>query len=235
MMNNIIDSNFFNLVLDRYIDNDVFSKVTIPQLTVTLKEEYCHEVLMLLFKLNSAFEDIELNRKFISQYQNNTLFLMLDIENDAYLRYNLEYFYLQIPRVFDLSLKLINVIYKLNLNGMGINYERIIKRVEVDESVKLLVSQFYLQIIKIKEIRNEITHSNEFNEKNIDILRITKHLSQNSKNQSIEKIISENSVLINDHAYKNILEFTAKTNLLSFEYIVKLFSCLQSSFSYNIA
>jgi hypothetical protein len=227
-MSEISNLNLFQYVFDWHNDN-VFLKLTKPLSILSQKEEYCNNVLMLLFKIDSAFDDLELNRKFISQYQNRDLFEILDIDENAFLKYHLEHFYLQIPTIFDLSLKLINIVYKLDLNGIGINYKEIIKRVEVQDNIKSLMSQFYTQIIKIKEVRNEITHSNVFDEKNIDLLRLTKHLKESSKNGSITKLINEKGVLINEQAYNNILEFITKTNQITFDYIIMLFDYLQES------
>lgn len=229
-MSEISNLNLFQYVFDWHNDN-VFSKLTNPLSIISEKEEYCHDILMLLFKIDSAFNDLDLNKKFVCQYQNKDLFEILDIDKSTYLNYHLEYFYLKISTIYDLSLKLINAIYKLNLNGMKINYKNIIKCESVSVDIKGLVINFNNKIVSVRVIRNDITHSNELNEDNIERLKLTKHLKENSKNESIKKLISKIGVLIDDQAYNNIQEFMSNTEQITFEYLKKLFNHLNGRFS----
>lgn len=233
-MSKFKNTSLYNKVIDWHIDNEVFEKVNLQQFSSLDKEVYCDETLMLLYSIDSAFDDLELNGKFISQYNNKDLFDILDVDKTAYLKYHLEYFYLEIPTIFDLSLRLINFIYKLNINELERDFKKKLYHDLTSEEVKSLIIEFDSEIKTIKRMRNLKTHANKFDEKNIELLRLTKHVKENSKNDLVLRIINESGDLINQQSYSNILEFTTVTKQTTYEYLTKLYNHLDEPFSNNL-
>jgi hypothetical protein len=229
------NSKLYDKVIEWHIDNKEFEKVYMQQFSLSKKEAYFYEAFLLLLSIDSAFDDLELNGKFISQYHNKDLLDIQAVGRNAYLKYHLEYFYLEISTIYDLSLKLINAICKLNLNGMQINYSNIIKCEFISEKVKSFVTEFDLEIKNIKSIRNSITHSNKFDDKNIELLMLIEFAKQNSQNEIILKLINDSGDFINQQSYSKIIEFTTATKQITYEYITNLYNHLDDPFLENLS
>ena len=137
-MKKLENSTLFEKVSNCYIDKNIFIKNNKNKLSVS--ELYCHNTFTLLLKINSAFQDLNLNEIFISQIETDKLFEILEIDKDLYLKYHLEYFYIEIPIIYDLSLKLINVIYNLNIDERYLTNIKIGKSECIPDTLKLFTS-----------------------------------------------------------------------------------------------
>lgn len=127
------------------------------------KEHYSIESLIAVSEILSCVDQLYFSKNMLSGYRKSML--KNKMNRFDYLLFGVENFYLRLTSVYERCLKLLNVIYKLELKDRECRNDIIFKNVKLKDSnlIKIL-KHFYKFLSKYRRVRNVIAHKNSYSD-----------------------------------------------------------------------
>lgn len=134
--------------------------------------KYIKAVNDVLFDLSQGFWDIDTTIQLIAfTHPRIKSFKMTKVDRGNYLKYMLENYFFRLPKLKDVTLNLLNMVYRMGLTQSPGLEKRVRKHPEVQsQSLALYLDYFDEALKKIKPLRDRIAHRGDLQDSRLEML-----------------------------------------------------------------
>jgi hypothetical protein len=127
----------------------------------TSHHEYIHEVRFCLRGQEEVTKNLLIIPILLNSYPHNLIW-DANFNRPEYIRYHLENWFMNVVRLHDINLQLINVFYDFGINAKDVNERLILNHSHLEEKIKNMIKLFKKAINDVQSRRNLISHRHGF-------------------------------------------------------------------------